>query len=74
MKKTVFILMACFLMQITYAQQSPAVSTIDARASQNMQNKRTKKFQNKKRYSSVVNSHQAKAAKKSQAKANNGKG
>lgn len=69
MKKTLFILMGCLLMQMMYARQTPVTNT-DAKASQNMQNKQTKKFQKNKKYSSVTNSHQAKAARKQQAKAN----
>jgi hypothetical protein len=73
MKKAMFILISCLLMQMTYAQQTPGTNTTE-QAAQRRQNKQSKRFQNKKRYSSVVKNHQSKALARRQAKAGKGGG
>jgi hypothetical protein len=73
MKKILILLAGCFLCGITFAQQTPGTNTSE-RASQKAQQKQNKKFQSDKRYSSLTNSHQSRAARKQQAKANTGGG
>ena len=73
MKKTVILFAGCLLWGMVFAQQTPGTNTTE-KAAQKAQQKQAKKFQSNKKYSSVTNSHQAKAAKKQQAKASGGSG
>jgi len=68
MKKTAFILISCLLAQIAYAQQTPGTNTTEM-AAKKMQQKQSKRFQSKRRYSSIVKNHQAKALARRQARA-----
>jgi len=80
MKKLVFLLVIWVVCGIDYAfagnpKTSPTVDNTSIRKSEKAEGKQLKDFQNHPRYSSVVNSHRAKALRKQQAKqADNGKG
>ena len=73
MKKTVILLAGCLICGMAFAQQTPGTNTTE-RASQKAQQKQAKKFQSDKRYSSVTSSHQSRALRRQQAKANTGGG
>jgi len=69
MKKTVSLLLICLMAGSAFAFQSAkkansAVNNDAITKSKKEQDKQTKEFLNHKRYSSVVNSHKAKAQKK----------
>lgn len=77
MKKPVCLLMICLLSTLVYAQNGKVSSVVDnpsIRKSEKTQDKQTKEFQTHKRYSNLVNSAQAKAQRKQQAKTGKGKG
>lgn len=78
MKKCLCLLAICLLSVIAYAQNSkkvdPTVDNPSIRKSKKEQSKQAKEFANDKRYSSLVNSHQAKEERKQQAKSSKGKG
>lgn len=69
MKKTIILLAGCLIWGMAFAQQTPGTNTTE-RAAKRAQQKQAKKFQNDKRYSSLVNSHQARVLRRRQAKAN----
>lgn len=73
MKKTLILFAGCLIWGVSVAQQTPGSNTTE-RAAQRAQQKQAKKFQSDKRYSSVVNSHQSRALRRQQAKANAGGG
>ncbi len=77
MKKPVLFLLICLFSGMLYAfsgdKKSPAVSNSSIKKSERGMDKQTKDFQTKRRYSSLINSHYAKAQRKQQPKAQ-GKG
>ncbi len=77
MKKPVFIFLICLLSGIVSAQSmkggrvrvSPSIANSSISRSERYQSRQTRNFTTQRRYSSAVNSHRAKAARKQQSKA-----
>ncbi len=81
MKKPVIIFLICLTTGILSAQKmaggrirvSPSISNTSIRSSERASARQSRNFGTHTRYSSAVNSHRAKAARKQQAKANSNK-
>ena len=71
MKKPLYLLFVCLLALGAFAQNgkvSPVMDNPSIRKSEKEQSKQTNEFRNHKRYSNLVNSTQAKAQRKQQAR------